>query len=289
MQKPSSEIIAAKKAAMKKSKIIAKREAERADDVARNDMAMGLMPLFKAGVREGRRKEVVLKQDFAGLTVKIRGVELDSHDQDVLFGILAIALQQHDYDADTTPGSSVIGLKSDGEAVESAAIRIDTSVGQLLDMTGKNRGGAQVEAIRTSIERLSMIVVTVLKDKRWGSQHLISGAAGHDGQITVHLNWRLTSALLATGIKGGGSYASISMIERRALPPGVPRLVHAFLCTWRPVGGTGKITRGKLAEHIYGPAADDRKTQWRRMVAVGEALQLIGQLPGWNHITLPTV
>jgi len=292
MGKPSKITIDdAKSASIKKAKIIAKREAERADDVARNDMALGLMSLFRAGVRAGRRQEITvnqeLEQNFAGVKIRVRGVELDCFDQDVLLGILALGLQKHDHDAATTPGNTMPQLKAEGEALASETIDICTSMGELLKMVGKARGGAQVEATRISIERLSMIVVTAIKGNRRGSQHLIFGSIESGDDIKIRLNWRLTAALLATGQKYGGSYASISMTERRALPAGVPRLVHAFLCAWRPVGGTGRISRVKIIDHIYGPPSKDRKTQWRRNVAVGEALELIGQLPNWTHISLP--
>lgn len=292
MEKLSKSIFnEARTAAAKKAKIIAKRQAERADDVARNDMALGLMSLFRAGVRAGRRQEITIKQEleqnFAGVAIRVRGVELDCFDQDVFLSILALGLQKHDHDAATVPGDTLPQLKAEGDASTSKTIDINTNMGEILKMAGKSRGGAQVEAVRISLERLSMIIVTVIKGNLRGSQHLIFGSIESGDDIKIRLNWRLTSALLATGQKNGGSYASISMIERRALPAGVPRLVHAFLCAWRPAGGTGRITRGKITNHVYGPPAKDRKTQWRRNVAVGEALELIGQLPNWTHISLP--
>lgn len=286
---PSNKYSAKKKELKTKAKIIAKREQERLDDVARSDMAIGLMSLFKAGVRAGRRQETTLEQKFAGTLVRIRGVELDCFDQDIFLGILAISLKQHDFDAVRVPGSTLPSLKSTGEANDAETICIKTTIAELMAITGKGHGGAQEEAAYISIERLSMIILTVIKDKDRGSQHLISCTSARGESLQIQLSWRLTKALFATGLKGGGSYAAISMIERRSLPAGVPRLVHAYLCSWRPGIGTGRIKKRNLVLHIYGPRSKNRSTQWRRNIAVSEALELIGMLPDWTHISLPSV
>ena len=282
-------IQAARKAASQKQKSMAVRAKERSEQVARCDMALGLLPLFCASACKGNRGILNLPlQKWKNGTIQITGPELDASDQDVLYAILAIAMQQYD-EKDQPPiteqGSVCKELETKGSAETAVTVSVETGMDDIISMIGISKGGAQRKSIRESIKRLSMIIVEARDGENWAISHLISGAAGYGkNEISIRLNWRLTKALLATGVKGGGSYTAISMVDRRKLSRGVPRLVHSFLCAWygQPGNHTKLISKRAMAQHVYGPPGD-RSTNWRRVQNIQAAYdEITYKLSDWQ-------
>ncbi len=279
------EIIAAKKESKLKQKSIALRESEKKRHVARMDMPLGLMQLFAARriKADQRRYRELPPQAWNGGTIQINGPELDFFDQDVLFAILALAMQQIDRDAITEPGSMFPALKTGGSANDSGTVELQTSMAELVKILGLKHGGMQEKEIRASIKRLSSILIEAKADRAWATSHLIAGAVGYGrDSIKIRLSWRLTRALLATGVSGGGSYIAISMQERQQLKAGVPRLIHALLCNFRFNNqNTNKFDAETIRKKIYGDESD-RRILHRQRHAISNSLSQIKALPGWQ-------
>lgn len=254
----------------------ARKRLQVARDVARLDMAIGLAGIFRP-LRDGAtRKEIALKQVWNGGTVTLRGIELSERDLAVLLGLLVIALR--DGDPDITPGKEIAQLGAKGAAADSDVITIRTSMAVLCEVIGRDprSHGTRVD-IRTSIERLSMIVVRGEAGERWAMSHLIAGAAGRGRDaIGVTLSLRLTRAVL-----GAGSYAQISMCDYRSLPPGVARLVYTWLRTWMCGARERTIGLRALMRHIYGADAISARTARHRLQQVRGAIATLETI-GWS-------
>lgn len=280
-----NEINTAKKEAKLKQQSIALRESEKKRQIARMDMPIGLMQLFSARKIPANKRiyKELPPQAWNGGTIQINGPELDFFDQDVLFAILALAMQQIDKNVSAEPGGLFPALKTGGVADNSNTVELQTSMSELIKMIGLSHGGNQEKEIRSSIKRLSSILVEAKSGQNWATSHLIAGVCGYGkSSIKIRLSWRLTRALLATGVRGGGSYIAISMHERQKLTPGIPRLIHALLCNYRTNGRhTDKIETETLRKKIYGEESD-RRILHRQKQKILDALEQIKALPNWQ-------
>lgn len=258
---------------------------ERKQEIARHDLAIGLSSLFRVLKKGAKRKHIEIKQRHGTDDVVIAGPELDVADQDVLFGLLALALQQ-----DLIPSiDDKNSLQAQSWGLPPETLEVKTTTSELLYIMGRNKGGKQLASIRRSIRYLCSVVVESHKsDGSWGTTNLVGGAAGRGDGICVRLSYRITMALMAQGVKGSGlQYAAISWQERRQLSP-TARLLHAWLCSWLPVGTCRKIKHSSLMKHIYG--VEDvvtRSGQSKRRKEITGALQEIRRLPGWGGMELP--
>ena len=225
----------------------ARRDMEVRRHIARQDMALGLMPIFRPLADGAQRKEIHFKQQWNGGMVFMRGVEMSEQDLAVLLALLALALRVEN--PEQQRGREIPGLKARGRAVQRApVVTLHTSMTEICCVLGRDPDSHGTRcAIRDSIERLMMVVIRAKVGKAHGMTHLISGEVGVGrNAIEITLSYRLTRALLA-----GGSYAAISMRDYRALPAGVPRLVFAWLCAWMAADRRRSIAVSTLEKHIW--------------------------------------
>ncbi|MHB1537476.1 MAG: replication protein C, IncQ-type [Solirubrobacteraceae bacterium] len=255
----------------------ARIDRDRAECVARNDMALGLSSLFRAMPDGARRREVTLHQPWCGGEIVIQGVECNALDQAVLLALLMVAGQS---DPLPDPGAPSVDLMAAGLAVQREVVRVNTSTAVLMRAAGLDPDShGSRHALRASLRRLSGIVIEGRRGDAWAMTHLIAGAAGRGRDaISVALNYRLTDALL-----GIGSYARVEMDSYLALETGVARLVYAWLCAWfAGAAGARRIGIDSLEVHVYGVATQSRQTRSKRRIALRAALAQIDALPGWR-------
>jgi len=100
-------------ARQKQAKAIRQRTYDNNNEVARVDTPLMLMHrLFRADVRGERIfKENIPPVEWNGGKIEVKGPELDSFDQDVLYGLLAIGLTQHAAGTKGEPGERFPELK----------------------------------------------------------------------------------------------------------------------------------------------------------------------------------
>lgn len=255
----------------------ARIDRDRAQRVARNDMALGLSSLFRAMPDGARRREVLLTQAWCGGEIVIQGVECNALDQAVLLALLAVAGQ---CDPLPDPGTPSVDLMAAGLAVQREVVRVNTSLAELMRAAGMDPDShGSRNTLRASLRRLAGIVIEGRRGEDWAMTHLIAGAAGRGRDaVSVVLNYRLTDALL-----GIGSYARVEMDSYRALDGAVARLVYAWLCAWfAGSAGRRRIGIDALEVHVYGTATQSRQTRSKRRIALRAALAQIDMLPGWR-------
>ncbi len=258
----------------------ARRRIEISREVARQDMAIGLMSLF-CQLRDSKTRKYIeeIKQPWNGGVISVNGPELSSFDQDVLFGLLALALQR-ERDCEKKSGLEIPEINAGGGVESADTLTLRTGYAELARIMGYE--SEDMKPIKKAIKRLSSVVVEAQTKDAWATSHLIHGAAGKGrGAVKVVFSWRLTRALL-----GDGSYAAVSMSDRRILPGGLARLVHAWLCAWfASQSGRRSISLETLESHVYRePAKSDRTTRDRRqkLRAAVDSLRMIGWGVKWR-------
>lgn len=275
---------------------LARKQLELHLEVARHDMAVGLLPLFRVLPRACRhRREVVLDQEFAGSTIRIRAVEMSTFEQGVFFALLSLALHMENADVvppdrsliPTPPGSLAeidLGTIQGGNEAQGAdTFTLRTSMAELARTLGLGRklGSHTRGAIDAALARLAMATLFVRStDGRWALTHLISGARGLGRtSVQVQINARAARVVL-----GERSYAAISMRDWRALSSDVAKSLYGWLQAW--FGGSKssqqrRIRLEKLVEHVYGSTARSTSAQSMRMRTCRTALSDLTKL-GWR-------
>lgn len=274
---------------------LARRKLELHLEVARHDMAVGLLPLFRVLPKANRqRREIVLEQRFAGNIIRVRAVEMSVFEQGVFLALLSLALRMERSDA-APPSESLLPIQPELKEIdqrtrsgENQAHRADTftvktSMAELARTVGLGPkiGSHTRDAIDTALARLAMATIFVrTEDGRWALTHLASGARGYGrDSILVHINARATQAVL-----GERSYAAISMRDWRALSSDVAKALYGWLQAWFAASRSNqprKIRLEKLLEHAYGDVAKSKSTQSMRRKTCCKALAELSKL-GWS-------
>ncbi|WP_197033057.1 replication protein C, IncQ-type [Thiomonas sp. FB-Cd] len=253
-------------------------------------MAFGLAGMVRPTIRAERNQHGKLvssrryldgvKQKWNGGEISLSGPELDAFDLRVLLACQSLALQSaHNakyLDDRLENGVDVKGLlaapRKAGDANmadELPTFSLTTTMSAVSEAIGrKPRDGQAHAAIRASLQRLASIVVTATKGNKGAFTHLIAGGAFYGRHaVRLTLSYRLTQALL-----GEGSYGRIHMSEFIKLTP-VGQIVYHWLSCWRPGAGAPRtIKLDRLAEHVWGGAAEDHKTRTDRRRQLTKAL-----------------
>lgn len=252
--------------------------------IARQEMALGLMSLFRPLPDGAARREVVSEQRFAGALVRVRGIEMSTFEQGIFLALLALGLGQIRGGAMTTareagllPELGGTGVKRDGEnlAGEQPCLQIETSLAELCRMAGldEDPGATTRRAIIAGFERLQALTVAAeWGEGKWGVSSLIAGGFRGDGTgaVKVTINPRSTQALQGLS----RSYSSISMRSWRALKGPTARTLYAWLAAWfNGQSGARKISIDALEGHVFGGVAQDKSTRSRRRAALRAGLQ----------------
>ncbi|MES9811654.1 MAG: hypothetical protein ABW161_02625 [Candidatus Thiodiazotropha sp.] len=122
-----------------------RREIDARQDVARQDMALGLAGLVRSAIRlkPGERRAYIegLRQRWNGGVIEISGPEIDADDLGVLLALLAIAGREG---GNVRPGGDVPGLlpattrTGENAARESSTITVCTTMAEVCRETGKD-------------------------------------------------------------------------------------------------------------------------------------------------------
>ncbi len=267
--------------------IEARTRIEKSREVARYDMGIALASLFRP-IKGRERREVVIEQEWNGWVLRLRGIELSDFDHGVLMSVLATVFQRGLLSPDCLPGGEVVpGLIDEAEkgvgnlAMGRQAATATLSIRSLCATLGIPESGDSWRSVRTSLERLSMVLLTAEtgkgRDRRWATTRLFGASVGHGDEATVSLNYRLTRALI-----GEGSYAALSMMDYRSLETGVARLVYSWLTAWfASKVGTRRIGIEALERHVYGGVASMPSTRSRRRQALHKAVDSLEGI-GWR-------
>ncbi|OZB62870.1 MAG: hypothetical protein B7X31_07370 [Thiomonas sp. 13-66-29] len=259
----------------------------RTRQVAKNEMALGLMSVFRPLPDGAQRHEVIIEQKFAGGQVRVHGVEMNVFEQGIFLSVLALAgdgLMQTAKEAgllptlpdNSNPNAPRNAKPEDNSAAQGQCVRVNTSIAELCRMAGlaDAPGGGTRAAIKTAFSRLAMLTVFAQDERgKWGITHLIGGGMGDDpgGKVSAWLNPRSTRAVL-----GERAYAPVSMQVWRQLPTPPAKALYAWLCAWFAGGtGTRQISMDALEIHVFGALAKSKQTRSDRRKEIRVALTAI--------------
>lgn len=268
-------------------------DAQRTRQIARQEMAIGLMSLFRPLPDGAARREVRIEQRFAGGMVRVMGVEMSQFEQAVFLALLAIAgmgepVLQTALDAGLLPllphpNAPAAACAERNIAATAQAVEIKTTLAELCRVAGlpDRPGSGTREAIKLALQRMAGVTIYAEgAGGTWGITHLMSGSigaqSGSEGSVIVRLNPRSTAAAL-----GMRSYAPVSMTTYRALPTPTARVLYAWLCAWfNGRTGTREIGIEALERHVFGAVAKDRRRRSQRRGQIKAALVAIGKCDG---------
>lgn len=240
--------------------------------IARHEMALGLMSIFRAMPDGAKRREVKLEQRFAGTNVRILAVELSAFEQALFFAILEIAGTTGAGQRHIAAGQAGLipspprGMSAkENLARDADAMEIRTTFSELLRHAGyrnTRRAGSETRrAVETGLQRLGAATVVVTQaDGRGGFVSLLRARWDAGEGITVILNPRSAQALLA--LRG---YAAIDMTAYRSLTSPTSKILYAWLAAWF-AGAQGERVVGldKLEAHVWGEVAKEKATRSKR-------------------------
>lgn len=271
----------------------------RTRQIAKNEMALGLMSVFRPLPDGAQRHEVIIEQKFAGGQVRVHGVEMNVFEQGIFLSVLALAgdgLMQSAKEAgllptlpdNRNPNAPRDAKPEDNSAAQGQSVRVNTSIAELCRMAGlaeePSRGTRA--AIKTAFSRLAMLTVFAQDERgKWGLTHLIGGGMGDDpaGKVSVSLNPRSTRAVL-----GERAYAPVSMQVWRDLPTPPAKALYAWLCAWFAGGtGTRQISMDALEIHVFGALAKSKQTRSDRRKEIRTALTAIERATAGEIATAP--
>jgi hypothetical protein len=271
----------------------------RTRQVAKNEMALGLMSVFRPLPDGAQRHEVIIEQKFAGGQVRVHGVEMNVFEQGIFLSVLALTgdgLMQSAKEAgllptlpdNSNPNAPRDAKPEDNSAAQGQSVRVNTSIAELCRMAGlaeePSRGTRA--AIKTAFSRLAMLTVFAQDERgKWGLTHLIGGGMGDDpaGKVSVWLNPRSTRAVL-----GERAYAPVSMQVWRELPTPPAKVLYAWLCAWFAGGtGTRQISMDALEIHVFGALAKSKQTRSDRRKEIRTALTAIERATTGEIATTP--
>jgi len=259
------------------SRRIAARAMDARAEVARHDLCWAQARLCSPRIRGRRRIYVEIVAQYNGVTIEIRGPELDAFDVGVLLAVYAIAAQDvSDRASCEERGMLAVDPAHAGQPNAAAcmdSLRVQTTIAAIAEKVGRDsRDGDARKRIRQSISRLMSFTVAGTNGDTWGATHLIQRAGDTHGEITIDLDYRASLAVM-----GEGQWAAVSMRQWRECSSPLERvLLHriAVLTTGRPVTvGLDVLARGCWADE----ARDDHDRRWRRQqvrdaLAAGRAL-----------------
>lgn len=258
--------------------------AERRDVL--HDTAMGVAGVFRPlRKRKEEREKLDVEQTWGTATVQWRSPDqLDISDQSVLFAVLEVAggyLAEAPNEAlVTAEGDHWSLLGHDQHVFRASTVQVTTTFGRLARLCSLKDGGTANRRVQESLRRLTETTVWVRVvdkdgDVHEGSSRLLGWQLGDRHRVSLIVNWRLGEALRGT------RYGRISLKDRYSLSTDVARALHALLSCRIDQGKAMACGLDKLQVHIWGNVATDSNLRQRRS-RMREALQSIGQLPGWR-------
>lgn len=251
------------------------------ESFARHDPAVALASLFRPVTKGRRPVGVVFESTYAGQSLKFKCMEgLDSRDQSVLLTMISMA--GVDGGMLNSEATGVAGkllwsdLKPEGNATESNAIALTTSLYAVLNQLDWPTNGNGYQRLRDCIERLSDVRCHAKANGWQWSMQFLSYAVNDDGtSINIALNSRFAAAL-------SGQHIRVSLDERKLLNSDVAQLTHAYLSAAINAGNKLAFMIDGLAMKIWGVEPQNQSTQRSRRSMLVKALEEISKLHGWT-------
>ena len=264
------------------------RKSRREISFAQQDPALALASLFRPVMRGRRPGGLTVHTQFDGVKLTwMLWKALDSRDQSVLLAAVGMAGLDPDCTiSQEAPGSFGQQLWLDLEPTENAefdrAVVVTTSRWALIqasDIDDNSRNTKKEGLLEACLDRLAMVGVRA-EDERGYKWHmkLLSWVEAPDGRIHIALNSRFAEAF-------GGQHIRVSLEERRqfrGLDKEKAQVAHAWLSAWMRPGETRTIRVDVIAEKIWGPQKPNESSTRSRRGRARQALEMIGQLEGWN-------
>jgi len=232
-------------------------------EVARLDMATGLVSIARPLKTGAQRMAFIKKQRWKGGEVTMRGIAQDDHDLAVLLAFIVLAEQQNNnFCAGKDVESLLPETKYTNAADELIVITVNTSYVEVCRVLGIKVCGSANSAIWQSLCNLATIVVDATSNGEEALTHLIIFGNGIGNKsLSVTLSYRLTRALL-----GDGSYGAIEMNVFRNIPRGAARILYVWLISWcgGHYGTRVPIGLNRLVEHVWGESVEKLSQNTRK-------------------------
>lgn len=260
--------------------------------------APGLFQSFPKGQRKAL--ELDLKYQYNAETlIEFKGPALGVDDMRVLQCLIAFAsasAANREFITKTSTGVCErelwTQLKLTAAAKEKKIIAVNVDIKVLLNEMGRRDvdGGAAYRSVRESVERMSMISITVTRNcaSESAGESLIESESyrllskysdvADNGVLAVGLNPLLSAAILSPRVKR--SYYRINMDEVRGLKTDVARLLHQRL-QWMPNTGEGRVFKWEtLCNYVWTGEANANAMSYR-LTTIGKAVAELYFI-GWS-------
>lgn len=247
---------------------------------ARHDPAVALASLFRPVTKGRRPLGVIFESSHAGQSMKFKCMEgLDSRDQSVLLTLISmLGIEGGTLNSESNGDAGRLlwsDLKPEGNATESNAIALTTSLYAVLNQLDWPTNGKGYQRLRDCIERLSDVRCHAKANGWQWSMQFLSYAVNDDGTaINIALNSRFAAAL-------SGQHIRVSLDERKLLNSDVAQLTHAYLSAAINAGNKLAFMIDGLALKIWGVEPQNPSTQRSRRSMLVKALEEISGLHGW--------
>ncbi len=248
---------------------------------ARVEHGHAVAGLFAALPRRQRPRREVLYQVSDDELWYFREFEaLGADDQTVLLSILAM-IAQHRQPLGADEATRVLALSGESRTRES--LYLVTSARQICRECGWAWSAKRWQWLQQSLTRLSATTYDIRRQGVTRSAGtLIARMVREDGKIAVAINPVLARVWLDPTQQT--LWAKVSLDERRTLSTDTAQVLHGWLCAWLRPGQSHTVQLGTLIPHVWPDNADTAAagTRKARRYHLREALQQIGQLPGWS-------
>lgn len=247
------------------------------------DPALGLSSVFKPLGKCETRKRLEVHKEHGDLTLSWSGrCELSTQDEELLLAILfQLKSKRADLGAycdDPISKALFQGLRATGFYADQDVLVTKTRFGGLTSACGLNGGGTSVQSIRSSLERLCDVTLSVKTHHARASTRILSWTVANDKQLHIAIGRRLCEVIQAS------QYVKIDLAERGKLLSPTAKTMHTRLSSQIRPGKQYNIQVKTMSERIWGDAASEAPTNRKRQQRVREAFNQLARLPSWTVV-----
>ena len=175
-------------------------------------------------------------------------------------------------------------LELEGVAARQTTATVRCHMNDLLEITGKGKGGSGVSSIRRGLERGTGDSMTVYVEKDGKKLTYSEGnALSYAFEETTGLTVVALHPILGQVLLGQSDHFRIvDLVEMRTLTTDCATILHTFLSCWIRQGEHQTVGIDTLAAHVYGATAETPEVLRDRRRRIREALVEIAGLPRWD-------
>lgn len=258
------------------------------EDKARMSRVFCLAKGLFRSLRKGERAQPLdIQLDIEGASIRFQSPEsLGVDEMRVLQAVVGRATRNGGLELDPHPISPrgvVLKERLDrlGWTFFDSTLLLESSQRVLSNLAGYSKKTADKKHIRTSLDRLSQVWMTVRqgdKEQRFQILHWQKPETA-SRKMTIILNPITANAVW------GGQYTYLSLSEIRRLRTDAARLIHQRLCGYINVGKSRRVGVAKLLSYVWPEATSSVDNQRRRLRHMRLSLEEIAQL-GWKVVCI---